>query len=410
MKVAVVNLGCKVNRVESDVILQSLIARGCECVSSREAEYIVVNTCTVTGEADKKTRKAVRRALRCPHVRLVVVTGCAVAIHPDFYAAMDSRIKVEPCKLIVPDVICQAEAPIKPAAYFESFEEESNLRIGNNYPTRVGIKVQDGCNNACTFCIVHVARGRATSRDIEDVVAEAKVYEQAGVEEIILTGINLGSYRCEGFDLTGLLKRLLEETDTVRYRVGSVEPRDIDDDFIDLLAHERGRICRHLHLPLQAGSSKVLREMARPYSAQFFEDLLNRLYSAVPSLSLSTDVICGFPGETEEEFEETLQMVEKGHFSKVHVFPYSIREGTPAARREDQINPQVKADRVARLSKQANNQRFEEYLKRCGTTEQVLVETGGRATTESYFEISVPESFEVGRLYNLHLEKEYFLA
>lgn len=388
----VVNLGCKVNRVESDDFAAALLAQGGRAVAQSDADLIVVNTCTVTGEAEKKTRKAVRGALRANGHARVVVTGCAAAIDPAAFEAMDERVAVVPkgsmAALLAPE-----------GAAFEPHGIAPVLRVGEEFPTRVGIKVQDGCNNACTYCIVHVARGRAVSRPADEVVAEAARLAQAGVREIVLTGINLGSYDRDGLGLAGLLRRLLDATgDDVRFRISSVEPRDVRDDLIELMARSDGRVCRHLHLPLQSGSSKVLKEMARPYKAAYFEDLVERLYSAMPTLSLSTDVIVGFPGETEDDFQETLAMARRCRFSKMHIFRYSMREGTPAAHRSDQVDPATKAQRAARLEELARELREDDRNRRRGTVELALVETDGMATTESYHEVAAPAGARVGDL------------
>ena len=393
----VVNLGCKVNRVESDDFTAALLARGGEAVDEKSADLVIVNTCTVTGEAEKKTRKAVRGALRANDRARVIVTGCAAAISPEVFEAMDTRVQVVPkgsmMGLLAPE-----------GSSFEPHGAAPLLRVGGEFPTRVGIKVQDGCNNACTYCIVHVARGRAWSRPADEIVSEAVRLAQAGVREIVLTGINLGSYAFEGMTLAGLLRRLLEATDDgARFRISSVEPRDVHDDLIELMARSDGRICRHLHLPLQSGSPKVLKEMARPYKAAYFEDLVDRLYEAMPMLSLSTDVIVGFPGETEEDFQATVAMAERCRFSKMHIFRYSMREGTPAARRADQVDPAVKAERAKRLESVAQRLRDEDLAHRAGTVELALVETNGVATTESYHEVRVSEDARVGELMEFRL-------
>ena len=321
MNFAVVNLGCKVNRVESDAAAAVLLAQGASPAREEDADLIVVNTCTVTGEAEKKTRKAVRRALRTNPTATVVVTGCAAAVDAAFYESLDERVE------------CVAKAAL--SARVRKLANDmgarsplvASLPVGAGFRSRVGVKVQDGCDNACTYCIVHVARGRATSRPADEVTAECVALAAAGVREIVLTGINLGSY-CDGakrdasaMRLAGLLRRLLGETERLRapgelpcrFRISSVEPRDVDDALVDLLATADGRICRHLHLPLQSGSSKVLREMARPYDADQFRALVERLHAAVPGLALSTDIIAGFPGETDVEFQETLELARAYH-------------------------------------------------------------------------------------------------
>ena len=451
MNFAVVNLGCKVNRVESDDAAARLAACGVETPEA-EADLIVVNTCTVTGEAEKKTRKAVRRALRANDRARVLVTGCAAAIDAVFYEDLDARVTVVG-KAQLADAIrdwceacssrsaagepadpanvsaVQAEGPAGPSrgaargasetacAPIEQGDVAPLLHIGSGFRTRVGVKVQDGCDNACTYCIVHVARGRATSRPADEVVRECAAYARAGAGEIVLTGINLGSY-CDGgrrdpsaTRLAGLLRRLLDETADlhepgalpVRFRISSVEPRDVDDALIDLLAAADGRVCRHLHLPLQAGSSKVLREMARPYDAERFVALVERLYRRIPQLALSTDIIAGFPGETDAEFQETLDVARACRFAKIHAFPYSPRIGTPAAERADQVPPAVKEARAAMLRALGDELRASERARRAGTVELALVEEGGVAMTESYFEVPAPAGAAPGALVEVTL-------
>lgn len=410
MKYTVVNLGCKVNRVESDAFASSLDAHGAKCCDAADADLIVVNTCTVTGEAEKKTRKAVRGALRANDRATVIVTGCAAAIDKDTFLAMDPRVRVMGKAELASSIDVGAWG-LDVAAHGPA------LPVGEGYRTRVGVKVQDGCNNACTYCVVHVARGKATSVDPREVVRQCRALASAGVKEIVLTGINLGSYRWrdeetgEATGLADLLRTLLEETADlhkegeypVRFRVSSVEPRDVHDDLIEVLATAGGRVCRHLHLPLQSGNSKVLREMHRPYNAEHFEEIVANLYERVPELSLSTDIICGFPGETEGEFEDTLRVACTCRFSKIHVFPYSKREGTPAAARIDQVPPGVKADRAQRLRDLGDLLRDNEREARKGTRELAVVEEEGVALTESYFEVSAPKNAKAGEMIEITL-------
>lgn len=409
MNFAVVNLGCKVNRVESDDASARLAARGTETAEA-DADLIVVNTCTVTGEAEKKTRKAVRRALRANDRARVLVTGCAAAVDAAFYEALDPRVRVVGKARLAEEIEAWCDSEGVSAA-------PPLLPVGPGFRTRVGVKVQDGCDNACTYCIVHVARGRATSRAADGVVRECAEYARAGAGEIVLTGINLGSY-CDGARrdpsatrLAGLLRRLLDATADlhapgafpVRFRISSIEPRDVDDALVDLLAAADGRVCRHLHLPLQAGSSKVLREMARPYDADRFRALVERLYAAVPGLALSTDVIAGFPGETDAEFQETLELARACRFAKMHAFPYSRRAGTPAAERPDQVPPAVKAARAAQLRALGDELRAAERARRAGTVELALVEEGGVAMSESYFELAASADAPIGSLVRMTL-------
>ena len=396
----VINLGCKVNRVESDAVAASLAAAGGVKASQEHAALIVVNTCTVTGEADKKARKAVRHALAANPTAHVVVTGCAVAVDPSSYAALGSNV----------EVVQRADLMARMSEVAKETGGEL-LRMGEGFRTRVNIKVQDGCNHACTYCIVHVARGRARSVPCSEVLREARSYLRRGAKEIVLTGIDLASYRDGRTGLAQLVESLIEEADKncppgeqpARIRASSIEPQTLDEQLIDLLACADGRVCRHLHLPLQSGSTKVLREMARPYDAERFSELVEHLYERVPALSLTTDIIVGFPGETDEEFAQTLELARACRFSKIHVFPYSKRAGTPAAERDDQVEPVLKSRRAAILRELADELRKGDFARRHGTSEFVIVEDD-RALTESYHEVPAPFGAAPGALVPAVLE------
>lgn len=399
---SIVNLGCKVNRVESDAFSQTLEDLGFHPAEINNADIIVVNTCTVTGEADKKARKAVNHALRENNHGTVYVTGCAAAINPEYFEALDDRIHVVAKAGMLEELQNLSTA--------EDSTDPTNAPQAS-YPTRVGVKVQDGCNHACTYCIIHVARGAATSRPASEILEECEQLITSGVKEIVLTGINLGSYQDAQRTLPDLLQSLiaLAKTHTApgdtpcRFRISSVEPMDISDDLITLLATSEGQICRHLHLPLQSGSSKVLSEMNRPYSAEAYGALVHRLREAVPEISLSTDIIVGFPGETDEDFEQTLRLAEQCGFSKIHVFPYSMRQGTPAAARTDQIDPQIKRERAAQLRDLSKTLRQKDWQHRLNTTEFAVIEERGIAMTESHFELTAPKGIAVGSLIPIQL-------
>lgn len=438
MRYSVVNLGCKVNRVESDAY-EALFADRGFTAAAEAADVVVVNTCTVTGEAEKKTRKAVRQVLKRNPAARVVVTGCAAAIDAGVFEEMSPRVEAVSKAEALLRITCICEQMREEKGVAEAGSQSAVVNEGDDASrdsqragaplfggaplpgtlvpylertrTRVGVKVQDGCDNACTYCIVHVARGRAVSMPLESVREEVESLAKAGVREIVLSGINIGSYDFKGARLEHLLEELLAATEglcspneaPVRFRVSSVEPMDVSDDFVRLMAHANGRVCRHLHLPLQSGSTKVLREMARPYDAQDYRRLVDFIRAEVPGLSLSTDVIVGFPGETEEDFEDTLALARCCGFSKIHVFPYSMRSGTPAAERADQVPPELKAARARKLRLLSDKLREADYRARRGSAELVLVEQAGRAMTESYYEVPVPESWKRGALRDLVL-------
>ena len=401
----VVNLGCKVNKVESDSYASLCLSAGLEETPLESAHLVVVNTCAVTGEAEKKTRTTVRHVCSCNSQGIILVTGCSAALHASVYEEMSPRVKVV-AKALTTDYL---KGLLEEKFGSAKLPESVIAPVGEGFRTRVGVKVQDGCDNACTYCIVHVARGKATSRDAQEIIDEVRKYDALGVKELVLTGINLGSYRnqVDGhcLDLAGLLSILLDITNhlesnepDMRFRVGSIEPMDISDSFVELMAASNGRICRHLHLPLQSGSTKVLREMNRPYTAEDFLALVDKLRKAAPSLSLSTDIIVGFPGETEEEFQETCQLARQCAFSKIHVFPYSLRRGTTAALRSDQIDASVKSARASELRKLGNALALQDKMNRAGTQELALVESDGTWMTESYHSVDAQDEATVGSL------------
>ncbi|MBQ3301996.1 MAG: MiaB/RimO family radical SAM methylthiotransferase [Eggerthellaceae bacterium] len=388
---ATVTLGCKVNHAESDTLARALEASGMIRADLEASDVVFVNTCTVTGEADKKARKAVRHALAVNPVARVIVTGCAVAIDADQFASMDPRVEaIDRTKLLL---TCTKDASI-----------EDLVRVGDGYRTRVNIKVQDGCDHACTYCIVHTARGKARSKPAHDVLAEAEAHFLHGAKEIILTGIDIGAYHDGSSDLETLARQLLDcasrhDVNGIkpRIRISSIEPLSISDGLLDLLAESDGSLCRHLHLPLQSGSNRILDDMARPYSAEKYLEIVTALRNAVPSLSLTTDIIVGFPGETENDFEETLAMARACAFSKIHVFPYSMRKGTPAAARTDQVEAEVKSSRASELRKLSDKLRTQDRESRRGTREFAIVQ-GSKAMTESYHEVAAPEGSAPGDL------------
>lgn len=408
LRFSIVNLGCKVNRVESDEVASMLLGSGGIEADPSSADLIVVNTCTVTGEAEKKTRKAVRHALRASDDARVVVTGCASAIDPATYEAMGGRVDVVP-RLSLHDYLmgigahgaqgdCEPASCAAKADRAFALSDAAAARVGGSFPTRVPVKIQDGCDNACTFCIVHVARGRSRSRDAAAIEREVSALGAAGVREIVLSGINLGRYRCGDAGLATLAERLLSCAPETRLRISSIEPQSVDDALIEVMATSGGRVCRHLHLPLQSGSTRILRQMARPYSAQRFAGLVDRLRARIPGIALSTDVIVGFPGETDADFASTCDAVRACGFSKLHVFRYSPRRGTPAAARGDQVPSAVKIERAHMLEALGAELRAQDRASRAGTVELALVESHARATTESYYGVPAPEGANAGDL------------
>ena len=266
------------------------------------------------------------------------------------------------------------------------------------FRTRVDVKIQDGCDNACSYCIVHAARGPARSEPADEVVERVAQLAESGTQEVVLVGIDIGAYRDGTLDLAGLLRRLLAETDIGRVRISSIEPQSLTPALLDVLAHADGRVCRHLHVCLQSGSTSVLRQMNRGYSAGEFAELVSAARARIPGLALSTDVIVGFPGETDEDFERTCQLVRQCGFMRLHVFRYSKRPGTPAAERANQVPAQVMAARAARLRELGAALAARDAEGRIGSVEQVIVERPGHGTAESYHSVAFAADAPQGAL------------
>lgn len=386
--VSVINLGCRVNRVESDRMERDLSQAGFALVDPDDAELIVINTCAVTGEAEAKTRKAVRHALGRAREPLVVATGCAASLHPEALRDLSDRVAVVPSKI---EVVSRA---LKLLGLEESARgdcEPSELAFRQ---ARVGVKVQDGCNNRCTYCIVWKARGPERSVPVDAVLEQVRDVEEAGLPEVVLTGVNLGAYdgssaNDEHVEIDELLGIILRETSIPQIRLSSIEPMDVSDRLIDRIAESRGRIAPFLHLPVQSGCTATLERMGRPYRAEEFEDLCDRIRRKVPSVALSCDIIVGFPGETDEEFEASLGLCERVGFSRMHVFRYSARPGTPAATMPDQVPPELMAERSQRMRELAERMARIDAQSRCGTCERAVIEQGRRGTLASFHRVEV---------------------
>lgn len=362
-------LGCKVNHYETESIWQLFKDEGYERVDfDKQADVYVINTCTVTNTGDKKSRQVIRRAIRKNPDAVICVTGCYAQTSPAEIMAIPGV-----------DIVVGTQDRTKLLGYIEQYREERqpinavrNIMKNRVYEeldvpaftdrTRASLKIQEGCNNFCTFCIIPWARGLMRSRDPQEVIRQAQQLVDAGYLEIVLTGIHTGGY---GEDLKDYnLARLLTDLEAQvkglkRLRISSIEASQLTDEVIDVL-RKSNIIVRHLHIPIQSGSNTVLKRMRRKYTMEFFGERLDRLREALPHLAITSDVIVGFPGETEEEFMETYNFVRDYRFSELHVFPYSQRTGTPAARMEDQINEDVKNERVHRLI-QLNEQLAKNY-------------------------------------------------
>ncbi len=355
--VAFYTLGCKVNFYDTEAIWQLFKNEGYEQADFEEtADIYVINTCTVTNTGDKKSRQIIRRAVRRNPDAIIAVTGCYAQTSPAEIMAIegvDLVIGTQDRDKII-SFVKQVEADRQPVNAVRnimktrSFEE---LNVPDfTERTRAFLKIQEGCNNFCTFCIIPWSRGLSRSREAQSVLDQAHNLVAAGYKEIVLTGIHTGGYGddMENYNLTSLLRDLDKVEGLERIRISSIEASQIDNEMIDVL-NRSSKMCRHLHIPLQSGDNAVLKRMRRKYTVEEFASKVKRLKEAMPGVAITTDVIVGFPGETDEMFENGYRFMEEIGFSEMHVFPYSKRTGTPAARMEDQIDEEIKNERVHRL-------------------------------------------------------------
>lgn len=418
VRCALVNLGCRVNHAEIEAMRLALEDENIAVTDSDKAQVVVVNTCAVTGEAEAKSRKAIRRLASRPSIQTIYVTGCAVNLFEEEFTSLADNVVHVPNKRCISERIkrdallhSRDGLPQKdsggPAEPVESFDSN------NISPARMRreIKIQDGCNNACSYCIVRVARGPSHSVPVQEILQQTRRASSDGIGEIVLAGINLGQFRldevftnttgakADATSLATLIHHLLDELPLARIRLSSIEPTDIDPSLIDLMAQNPQRIAAYLHIPLQSGSNTILKAMGRPYTVQDFQKTVNEIRHKLPHIALATDIIVGFPGETDENFTETYEFAKRLQFSKIHLFRYSLRPGTPAANRADHIAPEIKAERAHKLQKLADAMRSQHAQDLKGSVAQVYVESHGRGKSEGLFEVKVPKEVPLGTIY-----------
>lgn len=417
--VSFLTLGCKVNQYDSDAMRTIFLQQGYRAVKEEEeADVYVINTCSVTSIGDRKSRQMVRKIRRKHPQAVIAVAGCYAQIAPEIFEAMgdiDVIVGAQNRSKIV-EYVEQAqkkEKTINAVKDIMSVTEFENLYVDaeGETKTRAFIKVQEGCDNYCTFCIIPFARGKLKSRKQKDAVEEIRRLVARGYREIVLTGIHLGNYGRDlhdGTSLATLVEELLRIPNLLRIRMGSIESVELSDDLINLIKDEP-RVCRHLHLPIQSGSDAVLRRMNRHYRLPEYKKLISELREKIPGLALTTDLIVGFPGETEENFMETLETLRELRFSAIHVFPYSQRTGTPAAVFPNQVPGDIKKDRVHRvqeLEKEISKEYRKTFLQK---TVHVLIEEEKNGyfegLSDEYIRVSITDkNVEKGRLYSVYVE------
>lgn len=378
-KFVVHTLGCRTNQYESQAYISQLLALGYEQASSQEeADLCIVNSCTVTESADLSSRQAIRQLRKKYPNAQIVVTGCAAEKDPEGFAAIPGVLKVIPNKekeTLLPQVFPEESWPEFSITQFEAH-------------TRAFVKVQDGCNSFCTYCIIPYVRGRSRSRRTEEILHEVRMLVEKGFQEIVLTGINIGDF--DGNPSSGeepvRLAALVKQVDAIegvrRLRISSIDPDEVDEELIEAVLRGKNT-CPSLHIVLQSGSNAILKRMNRKYTAQIFLDAVERLRREKEDFTFTTDVIVGFPGETERDFLDTLHILRQVQFAKVHMFPYSKRERTRAALYQDQLPDEVIQQRKREVLAIAEQEAFALRETFIGKTVRVLLE--GEEGTEGFF-------------------------
>jgi len=374
-RIAIATLGCKVNQFETAAMAEQLKAAGWQLVPfNTQADLYLINSCTVTSRSDTESRRLIRRARRLNPAARVVATGCYAQVQPEALAAMvelDQVLGNEEKQRIV-EALVQGDNQVTDLS---TLTAAGPLRITSHLEhTRAFLQVQNGCENGCSYCIVPAARGPNRSASADEVITTVQRLAANGYQELVLTGIHLGAY---GLDqqpttsLTGLVRQLEQMSTIPRLRLGSIEPNELTDELLDCFVAS-SRLCPHLHIPLQSGCDSVLERMRRRYTADFYRSVVERAAAALPDAFIAADLIVGFPGETEAEFETTYRLVEQLPLADLHVFPYSRRPGTPAAELPDQVPPQVITRRAERLRQLATEKRTAFQQRFVGQTLQVL--------------------------------------
>ena len=403
--VGILTLGCKVNQYESEAIAERLAERGFEIrPSSEECDAYIINTCTVTAESDRKARQFIRRAISKNPAAFILVTGCLAQTDPENIAAIAGVDYVcgNTDKLLVADALSELFARGEKNINTEIFHRDidsagfEKMEIKHFDRTRAYIKIEDGCESKCTYCIIPYARGKIRSKRPEEVICEVTHFVKNGCREVVLTGIETASYGkdLDGYTFADLLCDINAIEGDFTVRLGSLDPSCLTEKFVEKIKNLK-KLAPHFHISMQSGSSKTLRNMKRKYNADQALANMERLRAAMPEVRYTTDIIVGFPGETDEDFRETLEFAKRANFLMIHVFPFSARRGTPAAKMGDQVPQEIKKKRSAELISLEKGIRAAEFdrVLALGGTHRVLFESfeNGKAYghTPDFLEICV---------------------
>ncbi|MEG1150134.1 MAG: tRNA (N(6)-L-threonylcarbamoyladenosine(37)-C(2))-methylthiotransferase MtaB [Bacilli bacterium] len=406
MKFSIITFGCKVNQYESNMMKEQMLHHNFLFEEDlTKTDIVIINTCTVTNTADKKSLRMVR-SIRSNYPNVVlVVTGCSTENNQGIYNEMEIDILLgnkDKSKIgsLVENYLKNKERYVyflnnRNTVFEDMFIEDYNH-------VRAFIKIEDGCDNFCSYCIIPFVRGAVRSKDFDVVIKEAKCLVKNGHKEIVLTGIHTGHYENSNKHLSDLINELSLIDGLERIRLSSIEITELDESFMETLRTCK-KLCNHLHIPLQAGSDEILKKMNRKYDLEYFLNKINLIRSIRPGISITTDIIVGHPYETDELFNETLEFVKKIKFSKIHVFPYSKRDGTASAKMDNQVKEEVKKERVKALLELSNELESEYYLSCKGVEEDILIEGRDESKsyghTSNYLFVNIEEKLEIGKVY-----------
>lgn len=412
MKVGICSLGCKVNIYESEYVENLLKGAGYEIVSfETQADIYIINTCSVTNESDKKSRKMINQAKRRNKDAIIVVMGCYSQVKSNEIEADIVLGNKDKSKIVeyIEEYLKQRESIVQIYNLREVDEfEDMEIESFENH-TRAFVKIQDGCNAFCSYCIIPYTRGRVRSKRYDDVIREVTNLVNQGYREVVLTGIHTGRYGIDlkDMNLEKLLRRLVQIPNLYRIRLSSIEINEITDGIMELIKESKV-IARHLHVPLQSGSDKILKSMNRKYELDYFKKKIDKIRELDRDISITTDLIVGFPGEEDGDFECTLNTLRKIDFTKIHTFPYSPREGTPASIMSNQVNGLVKKERVRKVIELSNELENKYYKKYIGKVLEGVVEVHKDGSvivlTSNYISVRVNDRLESNTIVSVRID------
>lgn len=407
MKIFIETLGCKVNTYESEVIKEEFLRNGYELADNlSDANVIVVNTCSVTNQSDAKSRKVIRNARKNNKNAILVVCGCSSQNHQDELKDLGADILIgNKDKSKIFDYVNNYDNK-QIINYYNMINTDFEKMSLDNYSerTRAFVKIQDGCNNYCSYCIIPYLRGTIRNKDLNDAINEINTLVNNGFKEIVLTGIHTGSYP----ELVKLIQEISKNDKLERIRISSIEATEINDEFLKELKNNN-KICNHMHIPVQAACDNTLKKMNRKYDMNKFKEIINKIREVRPDINITTDLIVGFPTETEEDFLESYNNANEIKFGKIHVFPYSKRDGTVAAKMKSIVTDAEKKERTHKMITLSNKLENEYYNKFIDKTLSVLVEevfdkycTGH---TDNYIKVIINKKLEHNKFYNVKIIK-----